>query len=68
MALFEKCGVRYELTNDDLIAAFINNGWKEVTGQAAEVDSASAVSASTAKKQTVTKSVARRRRIQNKEK
>lgn len=62
MALFEKDGVRYELKDENHIAAFLSNGYTEVK-DAAEVISASAVS-SPAGEKAESKSVARRRRIQ----
>lgn len=64
MALFEKDGVRYELNDENHIAAFQNSGYVEVK-DAAEVEEASAVSSSpdTSEKKENTK---RRRRTQNK--
>lgn len=62
MALFEKDGVRYELKDENHIAAFLSNGYTEVK-DAAEVISASAVS-SPASEKAESKSVARRKRIQ----
>ena len=64
MALFEKDGVRYELKDENHIAAFLSNGYTEVK-DTAEVNSASAVSSSPdtgEKKETIK----RRRRTQNK--
>ena len=62
MALFEKDGVRYELKDENHIAAFLSNGYTEVK-DAAEVEETSAVSSS-ADEKAESKSVARRRRIQ----
>ena len=62
MALFEKDGVRYELKDENHVAAFLNSGYVEVK-DAAEVNTASAVS-SPADEKAESKSVARRRRIQ----
>lgn len=62
MALFEKDGVRYELKDENHIAAFLSNGYTEVK-DAAEVEETSAVS-SPASEKAESKSVARRKRIQ----
>lgn len=66
MALFEKDGVRYELKDENHIAAFLSNGYTEVK-DAAEVDTASAVSSvKTDEKATEEKPKQRRKRTQTK--